>query len=133
MDANVEADLAKAIQLTAVAMSLGVHPVKAAQGLCIRLKDLSQLGSVSREELRGMRAKLGSWTDEYANGWAEGYSEGWAAAIVRVLEQRDITVSDEIDGYLTTRTDLKALADWLDLAATTPKAEDLFADGRRST
>jgi hypothetical protein len=109
MNADVGADLVKAIQITELEMSLGVHQSKAVHGLCIYLKDLSQ------------------------RGWAKGYSEGWAAAIVRVLEQRDVTVSDEIDGYLTTRTDLKALTEWLDLAITVTKAKDLFADGQRST
>ncbi|MCF0077480.1 hypothetical protein [Streptomyces lomondensis] len=48
-------------------------------------------------------------------------------AILRVLEQRDVSVSDEIDGFLTTRTDLKALTDYLDLALTVTDARELFA------
>ncbi|MFH8896751.1 hypothetical protein ACH4HG_10145 [Streptomyces coeruleorubidus] len=57
---------------------------------------------------------------------SSGYAEGCATAILRVLEQRGVSVSDEIDGFLTTRTDVKALTDWLDLALTVTDAKDLF-------
>jgi hypothetical protein len=131
MNDEVESELVKRLQITALMISLGVHPIKAAHGLYTELKELSQRGTMSLEEMTRVRATLGAWTDEYADGWAKGYAEGWAAAVVRVLEQRDVPSSDEIHGYISTRTDLKILAHWLDLAATVTSGEDLIRpDGK---
>ncbi|MDG9714554.1 hypothetical protein [Streptomyces sp. DH10] len=126
MDPETEADLVKAIQIAVLETRLGVHPIKSAHGLSVFLRELSQRGSLSLDELTENRAMLGRWTDEHANGWAKGYAEGCATAILRVLEQRGVSVPDEIDGFLTTRTDVKALTDWLDLALTVTDAKDLF-------
>ncbi|MFF5518678.1 hypothetical protein [Streptomyces coeruleorubidus] len=126
MDPETEADLVKAIQIAVLETRLGVHPIKSAHGLSVFLRELSQRGSLSLDELTENRAMLGGWTDEHAKGWAKGYAEGCATAILRVLEQRGVSVSDEIDGFLTTRTDVKALTDWMDLALTVTDAKDLF-------
>ncbi|MFI7015359.1 hypothetical protein [Streptomyces sp. NPDC050164] len=126
MDPETEADLVKAIQVTVLETRLGVHPIKSVHGLSVFLRELSQRGSLSLDELTENRARLGGWTDEHAKGWAKGYAEGCATAILRVLEQRGVSVPDEIDGFLTTRSDLKALTDWLDLALAVTDAKDLF-------
>ena len=122
----MEAELAKQLYLTGVMLSLGVCPSKVVHGLATHLKEHCQCGSLSLEEMTHVFASLGKLTAEYAEGWAKGYAEGWAAAVLRILEQRDVPISDEIHAYISSRTDLKALADWLDLAPTVSHAKELL-------
>lgn len=127
----MEAELAKQLYLTGVMLSLGVHPIKVAHGLATQLKEHSQRGSLSLEEITHVFADLGHWTDEFAEGWAKGYAEGWSAAVLRILEQRGVPISDEIHGYISSRTDLKALAAWLDLAPFVSHARELVPTNPR--
>ncbi|MFI1047031.1 hypothetical protein ACH4U3_14655 [Streptomyces griseoruber] len=75
-------------------------------------------------------AEVWRWSDDHADGWAKGYAEGWTAAILRVLEERDVFVPDEGHWYITTRTDLKTLAPWLDMALFVNDWRDLIRAGR---
>ncbi|MFF4347268.1 hypothetical protein [Streptomyces sp. NPDC001530] len=131
MDPDMEALLAKQLKLTGIMIAVGVHPIKVVHSLATSLKEHCQRGSMSLEEMTHVVAVLAKWTDEYADGWARGYAEGWAAAVLRILEQRDVPISDEIHGYISSRTDLKALADWLDLAPTVSHAKELVPTNPR--
>lgn len=126
MTEDMDTELVKHIRITGLEISLGVHPAKAVHGFCTQLREFGQRGDLSLEEMTRMRATLGRWTDEHADGWAEGYAEGWATAILRVLDQREIPMSDEIHGYIATHTDLKTLALWLDMSFTVTHAKDLI-------
>lgn len=131
MNEDVDTEIIRRIRFLMWELSLGVPPVKAVHFFRAHLKELSQQGAISLEEMTEYRAVLGKWTEEYRDGWAKGYAEGWAAAVLRVLEQRDVPFSDKTHGYISTRTDLKALADWLDRAATVSHGKELLPTNPR--
>ncbi|MGW1025469.1 hypothetical protein ACWD4J_17490 [Streptomyces sp. NPDC002577] len=58
----------------------------------------------------------------------EGEAKGEAKGILRVLEVRGLSISDEVRERITTCTDLDHLSDWLDRAGTVTHAEDLFTE-----
>lgn len=60
--------------------------------------------------------------------YLEGEAKGEVKGVLRVLEVRGLTVSDDTRERITTCTDLDRLNDWLDRAGTVERAEDLFAD-----
>ncbi|WP_156727645.1 hypothetical protein [Streptomyces apocyni] len=115
------------IQLTALSLGLGVPPAKCLAVFVAGLKQLGHDSGLSPRDLSRVRAKLECWSDNYADGWAKGYTEGWAEAVLRALDERDISCSDEIAAYITACSDLRTLARWLDLAATVTDVRDLFA------
>ena len=125
MNADDEQLVLKQIQLTLIELSLGVNPIKSVHGLCTVWKEAAERGAMSLEELTELLAKLLGWSDDHASGWAKGYAEGWAGAVLRALDTRAVPMSDEAHGYITTRTDLKTLARWLDLSATATEWQDL--------
>ncbi|MEU1178918.1 hypothetical protein ABZ464_14945 [Streptomyces sp. NPDC005820] len=116
MNADEESLVARQIQLAMIEISLGVNPVKSVHGLCTVWKEAGQRGAMTLKELTDLLSQLNRWSDDQADGWAKGYAEGWATAILRVLEERDVPVADEGHWYITTRTDLKTLAQWLDMS-----------------
>ncbi|WP_307621498.1 hypothetical protein [Streptomyces sp. V3I7] len=60
--------------------------------------------------------------------YIEGEARGEAKGILKVLEVRKLTVSDDVRERITSCTDLDTLADWLDRSGTVECAEDLFTD-----
>ncbi|MEU9332062.1 hypothetical protein AB0D49_02730 [Streptomyces sp. NPDC048290] len=62
-------------------------------------------------------------------GREEGMAEGAAKGVLRVLEVRGLTVSDDLRARITASTDLPLLARWLDLAGTVETVEELFETG----
>ncbi|MFB6549180.1 hypothetical protein [Streptomyces sp. NPDC056405] len=62
-----------------------------------------------------------------AEGEAVGRAEGKAQGVLRVLEVRGLTVSDEARARITGCMDLARLDDWLDRAGTVARVEELFA------
>lgn len=67
-----------------------------------------------------------------AEGKVEGVAEGEAKGVLRVLEVRGLTVSDDVRTRITTCTDLDRLGDWLDRAGTVAHAEELFGEAPHS-
>lgn len=130
MNAELEAKVAEQLQIMALLLGLGISPKKAVHGFNTQLKKFTRHDSLSLEEMAGMRAKLGRWSEEHTDGWAKGYAEGLPAAVVQVLEERDIEFSDEMHHYITVCTDVKDLTEWLTLASTVTDAHDLFAAQR---
>jgi len=61
--------------------------------------------------------------------YLEGRAEGEARGILRVLEARGISVSEDIRRRVTTCTDLDLLDTWATRAVTVEHAEELFAEG----
>lgn len=66
-----------------------------------------------------------------AEGMVQGVAEGEAKGVLRVLEVRGLTVSDDVRTRITTCTDLDRLGDWLDRAGTVAHAEELFGEASR--
>jgi hypothetical protein len=66
-----------------------------------------------------------------AEGKVRGVAEGEAKGVLRVLEVRGLTVSDDVRTRITTCTDLGSLGDWLDRAGTVTHAEELFGEAPR--
>ncbi|WP_432134990.1 hypothetical protein [Streptomyces sp. bgisy154] len=62
-------------------------------------------------------------------GEAKGQAKGQAKGILRILDLRNLPVSDDARERITTCTDLDRLDDWLDRAGTVERAEDLFGEG----
>lgn len=60
--------------------------------------------------------------------YLEGRAEGEARGILRVLEARGISVSEDIRERVTTCTDLDLLDTWATRAVTVERAEELFAE-----
>ncbi|MFD9756239.1 MULTISPECIES: RpnC/YadD family protein [Streptomyces] len=77
--------------------------------------DLSFFRSESSQRLR-------------AEGKAEGRAEGKAEAVVQVLEQRGITVTDGVRARINGCADADTLARWLARALSVERAEELFVD-----
>ncbi|MFF0385265.1 hypothetical protein [Streptomyces sp. NPDC004286] len=125
MDAELEEELTREIRIMMLQLALGIHPAKVSHFFCASLRERAQRGEISAEELADMHARLQSWSADHKAGWTRGYAEGWASAILRILEQRAVPMSDEVHGYIATRTDLKTLARWLDVAPTVARAEEL--------
>ncbi|GHA63768.1 hypothetical protein ACIQRS_09040 [Streptomyces termitum] len=78
--------------------------------------DLSFYKSYLSEELR-------------AEGRTEGLAQGGIDAILLVLEQRGLDVSDEVRDRVTACDDPDVLRGWLARAVTAATAEEIFADG----
>ncbi|MFD4559319.1 hypothetical protein ACFWP5_34205 [Streptomyces sp. NPDC058469] len=73
-----------------------------------------------------------AYLEGQAEGKAEGKAAGEAALILRLLEKREILVSEDIRERITSCTDLDTLTLWFDRALTVTASEDLFvveADG----
>ncbi|MDX3454360.1 hypothetical protein PV396_20840 [Streptomyces sp. ME02-8801-2C] len=81
--------------------------------------DLSFYKSYIAEEIRD---------EGRAQGRAQGQAEGQATAILLVLEQRGVDVTDEIRDRITGCDDTETLRTWLTRALTATSAADLFAD-----
>ncbi|MBW8740632.1 MAG: hypothetical protein JF621_27180 [Streptomyces turgidiscabies] len=81
--------------------------------------DLSFCKSYIAEEIRD---------EGRAQGRAQGKAEGQAAAILLVLEQRGLDVTDEIRERITGCDDTETLRTWLTRAPTVTSAAEIFAD-----
>ncbi|WP_320773775.1 hypothetical protein [Streptomyces sp. CRN 30] len=58
----------------------------------------------------------------------EGRAQGRAAALLVVLEQRSLSVSDDIRKHISSCAHPATLDRWLRRAVTAPTAEDIFTD-----
>ncbi|WP_369176494.1 hypothetical protein [Streptomyces mutabilis] len=58
--------------------------------------------------------------------YLEGEARGEAKGVLRVLEVRNLVITDAVRERITTCADLTLLNDWLDRAGTVERAEDLF-------
>ncbi|MFL4906455.1 hypothetical protein ACJ6WF_25540 [Streptomyces sp. MMS24-I2-30] len=75
-----------------------------------------------------------AYLDGQAKGYAAGVAEGKAAAmaegkaesVLRILEVRGLSVSDDVRERISACTDLARLDDWLDRSGTVERAEELF-------
>ncbi|MDA5142029.1 hypothetical protein PEM37_10935 [Streptomyces sp. AD681] len=67
--------------------------------------------------------------EKYLEGKAEGEARGEARGVLRVLEVRDLVITDAVRERIVTCSDLTLLNDWLDRAGTVERAEDLFSTG----
>ena len=65
--------------------------------------------------------------------YLEGEAKGEVKGVLRVLEVRGLTVSDDIRERITTCTDLDRLNDWLDRAGTVERVEELFIEATDGT
>lgn len=65
--------------------------------------------------------------------YLEGAAKGEVKGVLRVLEVRGLSVSDDVRERITTCTDLDRLNDWLDRAGTVEGAEELFTDATDAT
>lgn len=61
-----------------------------------------------------------------AEGRAEGEARGEAKSVLKILEQRNIPVSDSIRERVLTCTDLALLESWLVQSLKATTAEELF-------
>jgi hypothetical protein len=75
----------------------------------------SQLRSKGREEGR-------------AEGRAAGRAEGEAAAILRILERREVELDDASRERIESCTDLETLGKWLDRSLDVRTVDELFAE-----
>ncbi|MEU8351476.1 hypothetical protein AB0C60_18960, partial [Streptomyces sp. NPDC048845] len=66
-----------------------------------------------------------------AKGLAEGLAEGRAEAVLRVLEQRRVTVPESVRTRVNSCTDPDALSRMLDRSFTVATADELFEDRDR--
>ncbi|MFF4172029.1 hypothetical protein [Streptomyces sp. NPDC001744] len=81
--------------------------------------DLSFCKSYLAEEIRD---------EGRAEGKAEGRAQAAADAILLVLEQRGLDVSDEVRARVTGCDDPETLRGWLARAVTAATAEEVFAE-----
>lgn len=89
--------------------------------------DLSFYKSYIAEEIRDEGRAQGRAQGQ-AEGIAQGKAEGQAAAILLVLEQRGLDVTDEVRERITGCDDTETLRTWLTRALTATSAADIFAD-----
>ncbi|MGW0825114.1 hypothetical protein [Streptomyces sp. NPDC002845] len=135
MDAETSAEVAEDIRFMWLQLSLGIPPAKVMHGLSTAMKEHCRRGSMTLKEMTDVFVMTGRWSDEQqAAEWGKGYAEGWAAAILRILELRDVPSSDD-HRYVSIHSDLRLLAQWLDLALLVTHGEDLIraklkAEGR---
>ncbi|MFF7799730.1 hypothetical protein [Streptomyces olivaceus] len=64
--------------------------------------------------------------EAYYDGEAKGEAKGMAKAVLRLLENRGLAVSDDARTRVSDCTDLDRLDGWLDRAGTVERAEELF-------
>ncbi|WP_232838765.1 hypothetical protein [Streptomyces geranii] len=117
--------------LVAAMALVGLSPEKATAELHGRLKEILKREDLSPGEIAYLRGKIEKWPPGYAEEWAIGYAVGLAKgkvkAILTVLEERRLPVSDDIRERITTCADLARLDDWLGRVGTAERAEDLVA------
>jgi hypothetical protein len=58
----------------------------------------------------------------------KSFAQGEAKALLRVLDRRGLTVSDDQRERMLTCTDIATLEGWLDKAVTASSADELFAE-----
>jgi hypothetical protein len=58
----------------------------------------------------------------------KSFAQGEAKALLRVLDRRLLTVSDDQRERILTCTDIATLEGWLDKAVTASSADELFAE-----
>lgn len=113
---------------TALIMAMGLAQEKAMADHNAHLNEISRRDSLTLEEVTYLRAKAGSWTEEYTEGWADGLAEGWARSVVRILQVRDITVTGNTYERITACSDLATLKRWQELALIATDISELFAE-----
>jgi hypothetical protein len=62
------------------------------------------------------------------HGFAVGLARGRASRLLRLLEARGFTLSNELRDQVTSSTDVAQLDLWFDRAATVASAAEVFAD-----
>ncbi|MFE9608492.1 hypothetical protein [Streptomyces sp. NPDC006012] len=71
--------------------------------------------------------------EAYLDGQAKGHAAGMAEGVLRILEVRGLTVSDDVRERISACTDLARLGDWLDRSGTVEHAQELFDGDPRGT
>jgi len=57
---------------------------------------------------------------------AEGRAEGWAASVLRALDARGVSITDQQRARIEGCTDLDQLEEWLGRAAIATQASEVF-------
>ncbi|MPY63115.1 hypothetical protein [Streptomyces spongiae] len=127
MSEELRDKLSGRVMVTSLIMAMGLAPEQAMDDHNAHLNEISRRDSLTLEEVTYLRAKAGSWTEEYTEGWADGLAEGWARAVVRILQVRDITVTGNTYERITACSDLTILKRWQELALTVTDVSELFA------
>ncbi|MFK4147019.1 hypothetical protein [Streptomyces sp. NPDC004065] len=122
-------ELAELLQFTMTCLALGIPANKVLADFYSGLEDLRQSGSVSMRELADLHAKVagnvehvGQWTQ----GFVAGYVSGWSAAVLRLMETRDIEVEKDMRRAITTCPDAGFLTRLFDRAVTVTSADELL-------
>lgn len=113
--------------LTTLTMAIGLSFDDAIADHNAHLCEISRRESLNLDEVSGLRALAGRWSEEYTEAWAAGFAEGRATAVLRILQSRDIEVTGNTWERVTACSDLSTLTHWLTMAHTITDAEELFA------
>ncbi|MEU7720219.1 hypothetical protein [Streptomyces tibetensis] len=131
-DPDTAPELHELLRFTLTSMSLGIPPERVAGDLRSGLEALRQQGSISLQDMARIRARVDKRPDdehedeEWVRGYTAGYTAAWAAAVLRLLEMRDIDVPKEVFRPLHLCPDPATLTRCLDRALTVDRPEEVF-------
>ncbi|MFB7598428.1 hypothetical protein [Streptomyces sp. NPDC056160] len=109
------------LRFTSLCLGLGIPADRVVADFRGGLEDLRQRGSLSVQEMAGVRARAAEGVkdnEQWAEGFVPGYLSGWAAAALRVMEARGLEASKEMRRAVVTSPDAGFLSSLLDCAAT---------------
>ncbi|MDH6623704.1 hypothetical protein M2271_001496 [Streptomyces sp. LBL] len=109
-------------------LALGIPEDRVAGDFLFGLEGLRQRGILRVEDLARVRAEAvgeGEAPAQWAAGFAAGYLSAWAAAVLRVLDTRDVGFSKELHRGVNLCHDADLLTRFLDRALTATHQADL--------
>ncbi|MFF4487505.1 hypothetical protein ACFY0F_13590 [Streptomyces sp. NPDC001544] len=132
-DLNDSSNLHALLWFTLACMDLGIPLERIVGDFRFGLEELRQQGSLPLQEMARIRARVDKQPEnehedeDWVRGYTAGYTAAWAAAVLRVLEVRDIALPKEVFRPLYVCPDPNALTRYLDRAITVDTAEGIFA------
>lgn len=132
-DLDDSSNLHNLLWFTLAGMDLGIPLERIVGDFRFGLEKLRQQGSLSFREMARIRARVDKQPEnehedeDWVRGYAAGYTAAWAAAVLRVLEARDIALPKEVFRPLYVCPDPEILTRCLDRAVTVDTPEGIFA------
>ncbi|MFE9448874.1 hypothetical protein [Streptomyces sp. NPDC006739] len=131
-DLDATPELHDLLRFTLTAIGLGVPPERVVGDFRSGLEELRQQDCLPLRDMARVRARVDKRPDdehgdeEWVRGYIAGYTAAWAAAVLRLLETRDIEVPKEVFRPLYVCPDPGFLTRRLDHAITVDAPEELF-------
>ncbi|MET9964969.1 hypothetical protein ABZZ80_03330 [Streptomyces sp. NPDC006356] len=124
-------ELFNLLRLAAACLALGIFPDEVdevAGNYRSGLHDLRRQGLLRLEDLTQVYSRDPEHVERWVAGFAAGYLAAWAAAVLRVLDRRDVVVDKHVLRALDLCPDVDLLTRFLNRPVTATHAGDLVTE-----